>query len=238
LPPTVKPHEVLPEHEEEVRAPSSGGKGPGFRGGDSSDWDEGPNDSDAARRWVPLSVYRTGMLLAIVSIASLFVTLTAILTLRWVATRDWKPIQLPAILYANTIAIVSSSLALQLARAHVKDAKRFGRYLAATLALGLAFVGGQLIAWRELASQGVYVASNTGSFLFYTITAIHAVHLLGGIVALSWLVFRAGRLRKTGKIEMAADVVALYWHFMDGLWVYLMGLLFLGVQGRMFWISV
>jgi cytochrome c oxidase subunit III len=104
--------------------------------------------------------------------------------------------------------------------------------------LGLAFVAGQVIAWRQLLSQGVYVASNPGSALFYMMTAAHAAHLLGGIVALGWLVSRARHLRTTGKLGLAAEVVAIYWHFMDGLWVFLMGLLLLGVQGRGFGISL
>jgi cytochrome c oxidase subunit III len=234
-----KPQEVQPEQDEEVLAPSSGGNGPGFRGGDVDDWDDDWSARNRARqRPVPPDVYRAGMLYGIGSIVSLFATLTAILTIRWVAAKEWRPIQLPEILYANTIILVISSLALQLARAHADDAKRFARYAGATFALGLAFVAGQLIAWRQLVSQGVYVASNPGSAFFYTMTAAHAVHLLGGVIALLWLVLRARHLRTTGKLGLAAEVVGIYWHFMDGLWVFLMGLLFLGVQGRMFWFSL
>jgi len=234
----IKPQEAIPEREEEILVPS-GGNGGGSRRGDADEWDEGPNDPDAVRRrWVPLSVYRTGMIYVIVSIVMLFATLSAVLTVRWVASKDWRPIQLPSILYANTIILVASSMALQLARAYVDEARRFKRYLIATLAFGLAFVAGQLIAWRELVLKGLYAATNPGGFFFYFITAIHALHLLGGILALSWLALRARRLRAAGTVDIATDVVALYWHFMDGLWVYLMGLLFLGVQGRMFGISL
>lgn len=236
--PTLKPNEVLREREEEILAPSSGGKGPGRGVVDLDQWDDGSNEPGAARRWVPLSVYKTAMIYVIISIVMLFATLSALLAVRWVASPRWRPIPLPSILYLNTVVLVVSSLALQLARAYVWDAKRFGRYLSATLALGLAFVAGQLIAWWQLVLRGVYVASNPGSFFFYTITAIHAVHLLGGILALSWLVWRAGELRKAGTVDIAADVVGLYWHFMDGLWVYLLGVLFLGVQGHIFGISI
>ena len=234
-----KPPEVQPEREEEILAPSSGGSGPGFRGGDVDDWDDDWRARFYARnRPVPPDVYRAGMLYGIGSIVSLFATMTAMLTVRWVASGWWRPIQLPEILYANTAIIVASSFALQLARIHADDARRFARYAGATLVLGLAFVVGQLIAWRQLLSQGVYVASNPGSALFYTMTAAHAVHLLGGIVALLWLVSRARDLRTTGKLGLAAEVVGIYWHFMDGLWVFLMGLLLLGVQGRGFGISL
>jgi cytochrome c oxidase subunit III len=234
----IKPQEVLPEREEEVLVPSTGGNGPGRHGAGVGEWDDGSNEPGAARRWVPLSVYKTAMIYVIVSIVMLFATLSFLLAVRWVASPLWRPIQLPSILYLNTVVLVASSLALQLARSYVWDAKQFGRYLAATLALGLAFMAGQLIAWWQLVVKGVYVASNPGSFFFYTITAIHAAHLLGGILALSWLAWRGRNLRQAGTADVAADVVALYWHFMDGLWVYLLALLFLGVQGRMFGISL
>jgi cytochrome c oxidase subunit III len=233
-----KPPEVQPETQEEL-APSTGGNGPGFRGGGADDWDDDWRARFYAKnRPVPPDVYRAGMFYGIGSIVSLFATMTAMLTIRWVGSREWRPIQLPEILYANTAIIVLSSFALQLARIHADDARRFARYLGATLVLGLAFVAGQLIAWRELLSEGVYVASNPGSALFYTMTAAHAVHLLGGIIALAWLVSRARHLRTTGKLGLAAEVVGIYWHFMDGLWVFLMGLLLLGVQGRGFGISL
>jgi cytochrome c oxidase subunit III len=227
------------EPQEEILAPSAGGSGPGFRGGDVDDWDDDWRARYYAKnRPVPPDVYRAGMLYGIGSIVSLFATMTAMLTMRWVASREWRPIHLPGILYANTIILVASSFALQWARAWADSAKRFARYAWATLALGLAFVAGQVMAWRELTAQGVYVASNPGSALFYTMTAAHAVHLLGGIIALLWLVARAGHLRTAGKLGLAAEVVGIYWHFMDGLWVFLMGLLFLGVQGRGFGISL
>jgi cytochrome c oxidase subunit III len=234
-----KPPEVQPEPQEEVLAPSTGGNGPGFRGGDIDDGNDDWRARFYARnRPVPPDVYRAGIFYGIASIVSLFATLTAMLTIRWVGSREWRPIQLPEILYANTAILVVSSFALQLARIHADDARRFARYAGATLALGLAFVAGQLIAWRQLLSEGVYVASNPGSALFYTMTAAHAVHLLGGIIALLWLVSRARHLRTTGKLGLAAEVVGIYWHFMDGLWLFLMGLLLLGVQGRGFGISL
>jgi len=234
-----KPPDAQLEQEEEVLAPSSGGNGPGFRGGDTDDWDDDWRARFNARhRPVPPDVYRAGMFYGIGSIVSLFATMAAMLTIRWVGSSEWHPIRLPEILYANTIVIVLSSLALQLARIHADDARRFARYVGATFALGVAFVAGQVVAWRQLLADGVYVASNPGSALFYVMTAAHAVHLFGGIIALVWLVSRARHLRTTGKIGLAAEVVGIYWHFMDGLWVFLMALLLLGVQGHAFWISL
>lgn len=234
-----KPQEVQPEPQEEILEPSTGGSGPGFRGGDTDDGDDDWRARYYAKnRPVPPDVYRAGMFYGIGSIVSLFATMTAMLTMRWVASPEWRPTQLPEILYANTAILVASSFALQLARIHADNRRRFALCAWTTLALGIAFVGGQIAAWRQLAGQGVYVASNPGSALFYTMTAAHAVHLVGGIVAIMWLVARARALRKDGKLGLAAEVVAIYWHFMDGLWVFLMVLLMLGVQGRGFWVSL
>ena len=234
-----KPQEVEPEPPEEILEPSSGGSGPGFRGGDTDDGDDDWRARYYAKnRPVPPDVYRAGMLYGIGSIVSLFATMTAMLTMRWVASPEWRPIQLPEILYANTAILVASSFALQLARIHADDRRRFALYVWTTLALGIAFVSGQFVAWRQLAAQDVYIASNPGSALFYTMTAAHALHLVGGIAAIVWLAARARGLRKDGKLGLAAEVVAIYWHFMDGLWVFLMVLLLLGVQGRGFWVSL
>jgi len=99
-----------------------------------------------------------------------------------------------------------------------------------TAALGVVFVGSQLLAWRALARQGVYVASNPHSSFFYLFTAAHGVHVLGGIIALTYLLLRTRKKRGTVEGELkrigAADAATIYWHFMDGLWVCLFLLLF------------
>jgi cytochrome c oxidase subunit 3 len=103
-----------------------------------------------------------------------------------------------------------------------------------TVVLGLAFLGAQLIAWRQLARQGLYLASNPHSSFFYLLTGAHAVHLLGGLLGLTFLWFRWRRPRneaneetRVAKRRAATDAVTIYWHFMDGLWIYLFLLLFL-----------
>jgi cytochrome c oxidase subunit III len=86
---------------------------------------------------------------------------------------------------------------------------------------------GQLTIWRALATQGIYLDSSPHSSFYYLLTGAHGVHLLGGVIALGYLVFRTLRSRGRGGVtQTALDVVSLYWHFMDGLWVYLLLLLF------------
>jgi cytochrome c oxidase subunit 3 len=88
-------------------------------------------------------------------------------------------------------------------------------------------LGGQLIAWRQLAGQGVFLVTNPSSSFFYVLTAAHGLHLVGGILALLYVSQRNWQ-RSRMSLGTAADVASIYWHFMDGLWVFLLALLYLG----------
>jgi cytochrome c oxidase subunit III len=94
-------------------------------------------------------------------------------------------------------------------------------WLRLTLGLGLLFIGGQVLAWRDLAAQGLFLATNPSSAFFYVFTALHALHLLGGIAALGYVLIRLHR-SATWPSAGALDATSLYWHFMDVLWLYLL----------------
>ncbi len=191
----------------------------------------GGDGSDAHGWTVPARTYRIGMWMALVAIVMLFAAFTSALVVRKGMSSDWVATAIPRILYLNTLILMASSLTLELSRRslpvgpYTLRAGRFAGWLYATVALGLAFVGGQLMAWRELASRGVYLATNPSSSFFYLLTAAHGVHLLGGIVALFYLVFRARSIALAPTRRTAVDVTAIYWHFMDGLWIYILLLL-------------
>jgi cytochrome c oxidase subunit 3 len=112
----------------------------------------------------------------------------------------------------------------------LKSDTGYARGLIVTVALGLGFLASQVIAWRQLVRQGAYLASNPYNSFFYLFTAAHGLHLLGGIIALGYLLLRTTRTRGTvaGELQRvgAADAATIYWHFMDGLWVALFLLLF------------
>jgi cytochrome c oxidase subunit 3 len=125
-----------------------------------------------------------------------------------------------------------SSFTLERAKRKLK-ARLEGPYrawLLVTTALGLGFLTAQWLAWRQLVKQGVYVASHPHSSFFYLLTATHGVHLLGGLLALGYLIVRTQNPiddeRFQPKRLAAAGAVAIYWHFMDLLWIYLFLLLF------------
>jgi cytochrome c oxidase subunit 3 len=93
-----------------------------------------------------------------------------------------------------------------------------------TLALGLAFVTGQLVAWRALGAQGLFLATNPSSAFFYLLTALHGVHVLGGMGGLSYVLYRLTHRAGPG-VRTALRAAALYWHFMGVLWLYLLVIL-------------
>jgi cytochrome c oxidase subunit III len=176
--------------------------------------------------------YRLGIWVALASILMMFTSLSSAYVVRAGVSNDWYPLAVPQILYLSTALIVISSGTLELARRKLKSSviDGYSRWLVITALLGVAFLVSQLLAWRQLAGRGIYVASNPHSSFFYLLTAAHAVHLLGGLVALIYLVVRArqvlGATAVDAKRRAIADAVSIYWHFMDVLWIYLFVLLF------------
>jgi cytochrome c oxidase subunit 3 len=129
--------------------------------------------------------------------------------------------------------ILGSSVTIEIARRKLKAALNgpYAQWLFITVVLGIGFVAAQVFAWRQLARQGIYLASNPHSSFFYLLTGAHAVHLLGGLLGLTFLWLRSGRpvteAAPIARRQAATDAVTIYWHFMDVLWIYLFLLLFL-----------
>ena len=101
-----------------------------------------------------------------------------------------------------------------------------GRWLYITLGLGLLFVVGQYVAWLQLSAQGVFLATNPSSSFFYVLTAAHALHVVGGLSGMFYVI---RQLHKSVLRRSSLVAVSRYWHFMGGLWVYLLLLLWLKV---------
>jgi cytochrome c oxidase subunit 3 len=165
------------------------------------------------------STTRTGVWVGIGAIAMSFAAYTSAMIVRKGSAPEWQHVRLPSILYFNTILLLASSVTLEAARRRFGSALIHRLYL--TLALGLAFLGGQLLAWRDLARQGLYLSTNPSSAFFYVFTAVHGLHLVGGLAALGYAL-RQAKLTTIAGPTSAMDAVALYWHFMGILWLYLM----------------
>ena len=192
--------------------------------------DDGGDEGKRPRRWSPSPKrYSTGIAIALVSILMFFMALTSAFIVLRRGSNLWVAIHLPRVLWVNTFVLLGSSYTLEVARRRLSlaDLSGFRKFWSVTTALGLLFVAGQFVAWRQLVAQGLYIASNQASSFFYIFTGAHAVHLLGGIGALLFVSFR--KFEKAAvSLPTAAEITSYYWHFMDGLWIFLLTLLYLG----------
>jgi cytochrome c oxidase subunit 3 len=218
-----------------VKPGVSGSEGTGDGGGpidpgsrDPHNWPPGFTRDDA----IEPQKYRIGMWVGLASILMLFVALTSAYILRQTQgisdVRDWVPLDVPLVLWIDTFILLGSSVTIELARRALKrnQYEPFRRWISVTTLLGIGFLAGQIFAWRQLAGQGIYVDSHPHSSFFYLLTSLHGLHLFGGVIALAWVTLAALRLRIGMRKRTMVEVTALYWHFMDGLWIYLFLLLF------------
>lgn len=179
----------------------------------------------------PPSAYRMITLLAMFWIAALFTTLALVLESRWVHSIDWVSIPLPRVLYLNTAILLASSLGIELARFSRRTrASKQALWIRATLLLGVVFIAGQIVAWRELISRGLHLASNPGSFFFFLITGAHGLIFVAAIVSLTSVSFLVSPTNGKVSRQTALDTAALYWLFTTGLWACLLVLLLVTLQ--------
>jgi cytochrome c oxidase subunit 3 len=174
----------------------------------------------------------TGIWVVLASITMTFLAFTSALVVRQGSANDWHHLPLPGILYLNTAILVASSVTLERGRRGFRsfaagltsDSVENSRWIYVTLFLGILFVAGQFVAWGQLRSQGLFLATNPNSSFFYVLTVIHAIHVTGGIGGLTRVIYRMNKsvLRKS-----TLDATSTYWHFMGGLWVYLLLLLWI-----------
>jgi cytochrome c oxidase subunit 3 len=191
------------------------------RGGD----DDGPRDSGSS---FPVSKNQIGMWILLTAILMLFAGLSsAYIVLRGMPS--WQNIELPWLLWPNTAALFMSSLAIEFSRKAIRrgDTSSMKRWLGIGGVLGLGFLVGQLAAWQQLVNTGVYLPSTLQSSFFYILTGLHGLHLLGGVVGLSVVLGWALKNRLTVSNYEPLKLIAVYWHVMDGLWVYLFLMLLL-----------
>ncbi len=171
------------------------------------------------------------MLIALGGILMFFAALVSALVVRkGLSAVAWQTVEVPRILWLNTLILLASSATLVRSRRdfRAQDEAGFRHWWGVTTILGLFFLAGQILAWSQLVAAGVYLATNASSSFFYVFTGAHGLHLLGGIAAMLAVAFRRGRHLARGT---AVEVVSIYWHFLDALWLCLFVLLLM--QGRL-----
>ncbi len=201
-----------------------GGKNPppGGDDGDEGGKRRGPQMPSSRR-------YATAIGVAIVSIVMFFMAMASAFIYTRANSNRWVPLHLPSVIWFNTMVLLLSSGAMELSRRRLAlgDVRQFRKLWFAATCLGFVFLAGQLVAWRQFILAGFYVSTNQASSFFYIFTGLHGLHLLGGICALLYVSFRKFEEAKVSR-SVAAEVASYYWHFMDGLWIFLLALLYLG----------
>lgn len=205
----------------QVIKPAGGNGKNGGWSGDGDSW-RGGNE-------FPIPTSKIGLWLFIAAIVIMFAGFTSAYIVRSGA-EDWRPIVMPTILWFNSAVLILSSLTMHLSLTSVRSKGgqdgKLTLWLALTLLLGMVFLGGQLAAWGQLTRQGVYLRTNPASSFFYLLTAMHGVHLIGGLVFLAYVLVHAARRHYTPTRHLSVELCATYWHFLDGLWLYLFMFLF------------
>jgi cytochrome c oxidase subunit III len=168
-----------------------------------------------------------GVFLAVVG--ALFALLISAYFMR-MSLADWRALPKPTLLWINTGVLMLASAALQWARsaADREDLEGVRTALLAAGAATLAFMAGQAWAWRQLADGGYLLAGNPANTFFYLITAAHALHLVGGLVALGRNILRAfGGGADPARLRLGVELCGMYWDFLLLMWLILFGLLML-----------
>ena len=197
------------------RFPGPNGKKPGGNG-----WH---GDGDRPKRKFSPAVYRITMWVLLAAIVMMFAALSSVYIM---SSEQRSPVAMPPMFYVSTVLILVSSGTFQRAKRSLQheQPRSYFRWLLATLGLGGAFLVSQLMGWRELAGAGVYFAEHPRHSFFYFFTALHAAHLIGGIGLVLYLLLRRGRRvlpLNNDKNATWTSIVGLYWHMMDGIWIWL-----------------
>ncbi len=228
------------EKKKKLRSSFSGGKGSngGARnrggGGGGNNGDNPPPDNDLNQNSEKNSELKLRISMWFILMV-VFMTFGGLIgTYIVLATNDefaWKPFDLPLQIWISTGLILASSVTYQFSNKLLQEDNQLKAktWLIITTVLGGAFISSQILTWFELIRQDVYVASNPYAGFFYIFTGIHALHVLGGIIVLGYLLLRTWNVTISDK-ELTArksisKTVGLYWHFMDALWILLFVLL-------------
>ena len=172
----------------------------------------------------PLSMHpkKFALWLFIASVVMLFASLTSAYIVRE-AEGNWVYFELPRLFYVTSVIVILSSVTMQLAYRAAKkdDLANVKLWIVLTSVLGVSFLVGQVLAWKELVQSSVYLVGNpSGSFL-YIITGLHGLHVVSAVIFLLIVLFATFRLNVHSKRLAQIEMCLTYWHFLGVLWLYL-----------------
>jgi cytochrome c oxidase subunit 3 len=175
---------------------------------------------------LPIPPVKVGLGVFLAVATSLFALLVSAYFMR-MKGEDWSALAVPRVLWLNTVVLILSSVAMQWARAAAQrgrmDGVRTG--LLATGVFTFSFLAGQLWAWEQLNASGHFLAANPATAFFYLLTAVHGVHLLGGLWVWGNTTAKVWRGAAVAEIRLSVELCTVYWHFLLLVWLALFALL-------------
>ena len=170
--------------------------------------------------------YKLILLFAMVSMTMMFAGLTSSYVVSH-SRADWlKDFELPSAFYFSTLAILGCSLTFHLAKKAIQkdNQRKTTSLLLATLALGIGFIVLQFVGFGQIVENGHYFTGNASSItttFLYVIVVVHLIHLAGGMISLLVIIYNHFKQKYNSSQTLGIELGAMYWHFLDFLWVYL-----------------
>lgn len=170
--------------------------------------------------------YKLILLFAMVSMTMMFAGLTSAFVVSQ-SRADWlKDFQLPSAFYFSTLAIIGCSVTFHLAKKAIQNGNqsKTTTMLLSTLTLGIAFVVLQFVGFGQIVSNGYYFTGSASSItttFLYIIVIVHLLHLAGGMISLLIIIYNHFKQKYNSTQTLGIELGAMYWHFLDFLWVYL-----------------
>jgi cytochrome c oxidase subunit 3 len=187
----------------------------------------GNEQAGGGARWnsIPMHTYYTGLWLLVAAVVMLFAGLTSALVVRKGISEDWRPLALPPISYYSTSVLLLSGFWMERFRrrfwAGASDTP-LTSHLIAVCVLGVGFALAQIFTWLELRRRGIYMGTNPSASFYYLLSGVYGALYWTGLGTICYLALPLKRVDSTGRRRTIVDVVALGWHCLTGLWIYLL----------------
>ena len=170
--------------------------------------------------------YKLLLLFAMLSMTMMFAGLTSAFVVSK-SRPDWlKDFQMPSAFYVSTVLIILGSVTMHLAKKYIQKDQRAAttKLLWSTLLLGILFFVFQFLGYQQIIAQGFYFTGSASSItttFLYVVTLTHLLHLLGGIISLLVIIYNHFKQKYNASQTLGIELGAMYWHFLDLLWIYL-----------------
>ena len=189
-------------------------------------WVSSPADDAVSGASIYTNTKAIGLTIFLAVATSVFALFISAYTIR-MEEPDWRPVTEPALLWANSAILILASIAYHWTRnAAVSGvSERLKPGLLASGVLTVLFLVGQLVAWGQMNAAGYYMDTNPANAFFFALTAVHGVHMLGGL----WVWARSTMKVWTGadadSVRLSIELCTVYWHFLLLVWIVLFGML-------------